>query len=90
MMLRHGLAISFVILLLQGCATPEERAARAQAEAQEMMRVYGPACDKLGYAKDTDQWRQCVLHMASRDERRYRATTTSCVGQQGYFNCITY
>ncbi len=90
MMFRHGLAISCAILVLQGCATPEERAARAQAEMQEMMKVYGPACDKLGFAKDTDQWRQCVLQLASRDERRYRATTTSCVGQQGYYNCITY
>lgn len=24
------------------------------------MAAYGPYCDKLGYARDTDAWRQCV------------------------------
>ena len=42
-----------IILLLAGCATPEQWAA-------EVMAAYGPYCDKLGYQRDTDQWRQCI------------------------------
>ena len=55
-------------LLLGACATPQERAARKQAEMQELMVVYGPACDRLGYAQQTDQWRNCILSLSTRDE----------------------
>jgi len=24
------------------------------------MQVYGPACEKLGFEKDTDIWRECI------------------------------
>lgn len=52
-----------------GCATltPEERAARAAAEAESLKQSYGPTCDTLGYARDTDAWRNCLLTLASRD-----------------------
>ncbi len=88
-MMRYGFII-LSIILLQGCATPEERAARAQAEVEEMITVYGPACEKLGFARNTDPWRECVLRLSARDVNRARATTTTCVGQQGFYNCITY
>lgn len=55
-------------LLLGACATPQERAARKQAEMQELMVVYGPACDRLGYAQQSDQWRNCILSLSTRDE----------------------
>ena len=42
-----------VLLLLNGCATPEQWAA-------EVLATYGPYCDQLGYKRDTDAWRQCV------------------------------
>lgn len=42
-----------LLLLLSGCATEEERAA-------EVLAAFGPYCEKLGYTKDTDAWRQCV------------------------------
>jgi hypothetical protein len=79
-----------LIALLSGCATPEERAARVQAEVEEMMRVYGPGCEKLGFAKDTEQWRQCVLHLSSRDSYRSRPTNTSCTAFNEFVNCISY
>lgn len=55
-------------LLLAGCATPQERAARMQAEMNEMMVVYGPACTRLGYAANSDQWRSCVLQLSIKEE----------------------
>ena len=42
-----------LILLLSGCATPEQRAERAIAK-------FAPYCEKLGYQQDTDGWRSCI------------------------------
>jgi uncharacterized protein YceK len=42
-----------VFVLLSGCATVDERAA-------ETLAAFGPYCEKLGYTKDTDAWRQCI------------------------------
>ena len=62
-------------LLLSACATPQERAARKQAEMTEMIAVYGPACDRLGYTQQSDQWRNCILSLSTKDEvQRYGNT----------------
>lgn len=62
-------------LLLSACATPQERAARKQAEMAEMIAVYGPACDRLGFAQQTDQWRSCIISLSTKDEvQRYGNT----------------
>lgn len=59
-------------LLLSACATPQERAARKQAEMAEMIAVYGPACDRLGYAQQSDQWRDCIINLSTKDDvQRY-------------------
>jgi hypothetical protein len=59
-------------LLLSACATPQERAARKQAEMAEMITVYGPACDRLGYAQQSDQWRNCIISLSTKDDvQRY-------------------
>lgn len=55
-------------LLLAGCTTPQQRAANMQAEMNEMMVVYGPACARLGYAVNSDQWRDCVLQLSAKEE----------------------
>ncbi len=81
-----------VVLLLAGCATPAERAARMEAEVDEMIQVYGPACDKLGYKRDSDTWRDCVIRLNTAVEQRYysRPTTTTCFGHRGFFTCDTF
>ncbi|MGX4643516.1 hypothetical protein [Massilia sp. SYSU DXS3249] len=69
--MRHLIVLS-AVLLLGACATPQERAARKQAEMAEMIAVYGPACDRLGYAQQSDQWRNCILSLSTKDEvQRY-------------------
>lgn len=66
------LAISVLTLSLTACATPEQRAAQAQADMAQMMAVYGPACRHLGYAVQTDAWRACVLNLGAKyDLQRY-------------------
>lgn len=79
--------------LVAGCATQAERAAAAEHEVDDMIKVYGPACEKLGYAKDTDKWRDCVLRLADRDsaERsRRQGVFTNCIGTRGFFQCSTF
>lgn len=56
------------LALLAGCATPQERAARMQAEMARLIEIYGPACVQLGYTVQTDPWRQCVLQLSTREE----------------------
>jgi hypothetical protein len=55
-------------LLLAGCTTTQERAAEMQAEVDNMVAVYGPACTKLGYPTNSDQWRNCLLSLSTKDE----------------------
>ncbi len=76
------------LALLQGCTTPEQRAAQVREEVENMMRVYGPACEKLGFAKDTDLWRECILNLSAR--HRTRPGTTTCTAHSGFYDCVTY
>ena len=77
---------------LAGCVSTADRAAQWQAEVDNMVQVYGPACERLGYKHDDDKWRDCVLRLSARDERRYASypRTTSCFGHRGFFNCTTF
>jgi hypothetical protein len=82
-----------LMLLLSGCATQAERAAAVQHDVDDMIQVYGPGCERLGYKPDTDAWRDCVLNLANREtEERYLRTPTSthCFGRRGFFQCSTF
>ena len=81
------------LLVLCGCTTPEQRAARAKAEVDEMLKVYGPACEKLGFKNDTDPWRDCVLRLSARDDmqRANRSPVmTQCFGHRGFMQCTNF
>lgn len=52
-----------LIALLMGCASPAERAANAIGQ-------YGPYCDKLGYQRTSDQWRDCVAKLDAAERVR--------------------
>ncbi len=80
---------------LAGCAaiTPAERAAQVEREVDEMLQVYGPACEKLGYPADSDPWRACILQLnTDQTMQRYqtRPLTTQCWGRRGFYNCSTF
>lgn len=80
-------------LLLGACATQADRAAQQQREVDDMIAVYGPACQKLGYQADTESWRSCILSMDTKNAiERFRTspTTTTCFGHRGFFNCSTF
>jgi hypothetical protein len=90
--MRKSILLVGVLVGLAGCASPEERSARMQAEVETMIRTYGPACEKLGYKPEDNGWRDCVLRLQARDDRRYTRypTSTSCFGHRGFFNCTTF
>jgi len=85
--------LALTLALLAGCTTQADRAAQQQREVDDMIAVYGPACERLGNARDSEQWRSCILTMDTRHAiERYRTspTTTSCFGHRGFFNCSTF
>lgn len=89
-MLNRSLPALVIALLVAACATPAERAARMTAEVEEMILVYGPACEKLGNQPGTDAWRTCVLELnAQKARERYLASprVPSCWGHRGFYNC---
>ncbi|HEV8257321.1 MAG TPA: hypothetical protein VGR42_10125 [Casimicrobiaceae bacterium] len=87
----RALAVSILMVFVAGCVTQAERAAQVQREVEELIRVYGPGCEKLGFKTDSDQWRDCVLRLATRDKLERRDfTTTNCIGSRGFFHCSSF
>lgn len=76
--MKHAIKLCVAALLLAGCTTPQQQAANMQAEMDKMMLIYGPACSKLGYATNSDEWRGCVLQLSAKEDmERY--------GYSGYY-----
>jgi hypothetical protein len=85
------LIASVLLAVVAGCATPEQRAAAVEHEVEDMIRVYGPGCQRLGFNADSDPWRECILRLAHRDDLQQRAnSTTHCIGHRGFFQCSTF
>lgn len=55
--------IMISIMMVVGCTTVSERTAQAEHDMDVSLLIYGPACEKLGYQKDSDSWRGCVLRL---------------------------
>lgn len=77
--------VAALVLALTGCSTPQERAAkegqRRQAEMALMIAEYGPACTQVGYAQNTDPWRNCVVQQAANAEAKKGWLSTSIFGR---------
>ena len=87
----RALALFVLTMFVVGCATQAERAAQVQRDVEDMIRVYGPGCEKLGYKTDSDPWRDCVLRLATKDRLERRDfTTTNCIRNGEFFHCSTF
>lgn len=87
----RALLATLLILFVSGCATQADRAARIERDVDDMVRVYGPGCEKLGYKADTDGWRDCVLRLATKNSlERREILTTNCIGNRGFFSCSSF
>jgi hypothetical protein len=68
---------------LLGCTTPQEQALKQQAEMDRMVAAYGPACTKLGYAMNTDPWRDCIVQLSAKNGGNRGGVSTSIFGSFG-------
>lgn len=71
------------VVCLLGCSTPQEQAIKQQAEMDRMIAEYGPACNKLGYASNTDPWRDCVMQLVAKNGGKNGGVSTSIFGSFG-------
>ena len=87
----RAFVVTLLIVFLSGCATQAERAAAIEREVDDMIQVYGPGCEKLGYKAESDAWRDCVLRLATKTSlERREIRTTNCIGSRGFFNCSSF
>lgn len=91
------LGLRLGVVMLAGCAnlSPSERSALMEKEVEEMIQVYGPACEKLGYQVDSDPWRECILKLNTAKDLEYyntqaRLRATDCWSHRGFFRCGPY
>ena len=78
-----GALAAALAVTLAGCTTPQEKAAQMQAEVDHMMQIYGPACTRMGYPAASDQWRNCVLQLAVKEDTdRYGTSYYGMVGRR--------
>jgi hypothetical protein len=78
--MRLQILILASILCLFGCSTPQEQAAKQQADMDRMIGEFGPACYQLGYPANSDQWRDCVMQLAARNGAGRSGVSTSLFG----------
>ncbi len=69
--MRAAMTVCLIAGSLLGCATPAQRALEKAGEAEQMIQVYGPACERLGYIVNSDPWRNCIVQMNQTDALRY-------------------
>jgi hypothetical protein len=81
--MRQSIFIATCVLLLTACSTPQERAAKMQAEMDRIIVEYGPACIRLGYQANSDQWRNCVLQLSTKDDIERYGYPTRVYGGYG-------
>jgi len=81
--MRALLLMTASVVCLFGCTTPQEKAMQQQAEMDRMMAEYGPACVQLGFAANTDPWRNCVVQMATKNGSYRGGVSTSIFGGFG-------
>ena len=71
------------VCCLSACATPQEKAMQQQAEMDRMVAEYGPECTQLGYAVNTDPWRNCIVQLAAKNGTGRTGVSTSVFGSWG-------
>jgi len=84
------LMLILALSTLAACSTPADRAARAQKEVEQMMQEFGPACDKLGFAHDSDAWRNCVLKLGVEQNAQRYPVMTTCYRSPGLLHCDSF
>lgn len=82
------LLLCIMAVAVAGCATPEQQAARRQAEAQyreqqeiAYTRSLAAQCDGLGFQRGTDPWRNCMLQLHGQNQAANAALRSVIIQQ---------
>ncbi|RZI40894.1 hypothetical protein EGT07_21600 [Herbaspirillum sp. HC18] len=65
--MRASITVLAAAVLAAACGTPEQVAYNTDPVAA-MAAEYGPACEQSGYARDSTQWRNCIVQTSTRDD----------------------
>lgn len=75
-------AALIIVAFLSGCAiSPEQR-------ADSLIARFGPVCDRLGFDRNTDAWRNCVLQQGGIAQSN--AAAYNAAMQRSRTTCTTY
>lgn len=55
------IALALGMTILAGCATPAQQAAKFEKNYERRVQTYGSVCENIGFKRDTDPWRHCVM-----------------------------
>lgn len=61
----RALILALPALLSAGCVSDAQLSAQAESNLRRKMELYGPVCEKVGFQRDTDAWRLCVVEIHS-------------------------
>jgi hypothetical protein len=77
----YQMRIAIAALLLAGCASPQQQS--YNQEQMEIAYTQGLArqCESIGYQRNTDPWRQCILQLHAQNQNR--ATAFGAAAIQG-------
>ena len=71
---------ALAVLLLAGCISPEQIARNnyaAQQQEESARTAYRErlmsSCESIGYQRNTDQWRQCIMQLHAQNQQRNTA-----------------
>lgn len=85
----RSLASLIAVLVLMGCVSPQERARRTQAQAEELLSAIQAQCRGYGFSQGTDAFAGCVQSEIRALETRATSRTAapappgSCFGYCG-------
>lgn len=54
-----------LVALLAGCASQP-----TESQVAAWMATYGPVCEKAGFVRPSEPWKQCIVGMIQREQRQ--------------------
>lgn len=69
--MKASIALALGTTFLVGCASPAQQAARFEQNFAYRVQTYGASCEKIGFKRDTDPWRHCVMTASPYQQRTH-------------------
>lgn len=70
--MRAMIVMSMATALLAACGSTQEMTAYGNDPVMALAGEYGPACERMGYGRESNEWRRCIAQSTTRaDLARY-------------------